>query len=70
MMYTNQHTLTQGQAGSLGKLHNHTMLCQKPECAWCLAEQGLEPGNGSHGICVQHAAGLLQQWRERHASRS
>jgi hypothetical protein len=40
-----------------------------PRCAWCLCEQGLELGNGSHGICPQHATWLLQQYRERNARR-
>src|SRR5689334_4835757 len=43
---------------------NQVMPWQKPQCAWCLTEQGLELGNGSHGICKQHAACLLQQWKE------
>jgi hypothetical protein len=25
------------------------------DCAWCLAERGIAPGNGSHGICPRHA---------------
>jgi len=28
-------------------------------CPWCLAEYGLPPGEGSHGICKRHADGLL-----------
>jgi hypothetical protein len=42
---------------------------EPPQCAWCLAEQGLDFGNGSHGICPQHATLLLQQSRERSARR-
>ena len=42
---------------------------EPPLCAWCLAEQGLDFGHGSHGICPQHAASLLQQSRERTARR-
>ena len=67
MMCIDQITLTQGQAVNLaetGLLHNDVMSQPEPKCAWCLSEQGLEPGNGSHGICVQHATFLLQQWRE------
>jgi hypothetical protein len=73
MMCIDQNTLTQRQARSLGKsssLHNNVMPQHKPQCAWCLSEQDIEPGNGSHGICVQHAAFLLKQWRERNASRN
>ena len=36
-----------------------------PLCAWCLSEQGLAFGEGSHGICKEHADGFLTQWRER-----
>jgi hypothetical protein len=25
------------------------------DCAWCMVEQGIELGNGSHGICAEHA---------------
>jgi hypothetical protein len=35
------------------------------ECAWCLAEQGIVPMSGSHGICAVHA----QQLRESAAAR-
>jgi len=38
-------------------------------CAWCLSEQGMMAGNGSHGICVQHAQSLLRRWRERGSRR-
>lgn len=37
-------------------------------CAWCLAEQGLELGNGSHGICARHEAGILQQYQQHRAA--
>lgn len=72
MRCIDQNTLTQEQARSLGEsssLYNNIMLQHESQCAWCLSEQGLEPGNGSHGICEQHAACLLKQWRERHVSR-
>lgn len=39
-----------------------------PLCAWCLSEQGIAAGEGSHGICKQHADNFLIQWRE-HRSR-
>ncbi|WP_220196546.1 hypothetical protein [Ktedonospora formicarum] len=39
---------------------------QCPRCAWCLCEQGLELGNGSHGICPRHAELLLQRHRAHH----
>jgi hypothetical protein len=39
-----------------------------PLCAWCLSEQGLPAGEGSHGICKMHANLLrLQQQKLRSA---
>ncbi len=35
-----------------------------PLCAWCLSEQGIPAGEGSHGICKKHANWLLQQRRK------
>ena len=35
------------------------------ECAWHLQEAGLPLGNGSHGICKEHADGLRQQRLQR-----
>jgi hypothetical protein len=32
-------------------------------CAWCLSEQGIAMGEGSHGICTPHAEWLLKQWK-------
>jgi len=43
------------------------------ECAWCLAEQGMTPQSGSHGICQKHARQIeeqSQQRRDRRRSRS
>lgn len=40
------------------------------QCAWCLAEQGIEMGNGSHGICTRHAAEVVRQHRERKSARA
>ncbi|HLG77067.1 MAG TPA: hypothetical protein VKV29_09605 [Chthonomonas sp.] len=37
------------------------------DCAWCLAEQGLELGNGSHGICDYHSAQFWQAYQDRRA---
>lgn len=39
-------------------------------CAWCLSEQGLDMGSGSHGICERHAAKVLQQQRDRKLARA
>jgi len=35
-----------------------------PFCAWCLSEQGIPAGEGSHGICKKHANRLLRQRRK------
>ena len=39
------------------------------DCAWCMREQGLDFGNGSHGICAFHALRMRQQQAERRAQR-
>ena len=69
-MFIGQNMMEQEQKRNL--VGNHMLsgssTAQRPLCcAWCLSEQGLEPGNGSHGICVQHASQLLQQYKERNA---
>lgn len=38
-------------------------------CAWCLREQALPFGNGSHGICEAHAAIENAQCQARRAAR-
>jgi hypothetical protein len=38
-------------------------------CAWCLSEQGIPAGEGSHGICKKHANRLLLQRRKLHSHR-
>jgi hypothetical protein len=38
-------------------------------CAWCLSEQGLDLGVGSHGICARHASWILRQYKERKSRR-
>lgn len=35
------------------------------DCAWCLEEQGLEMGNGSHGICEDHSNQVRAQYHQR-----
>lgn len=39
-------------------------------CAWCLAEQGIVPTSGSHGICPLHAQQVLEAARERRKHRT
>ena len=40
-----------------------------PVCAWCLSEQNLPAGEGSHGICKMHANRLLLQQRKLRGQR-
>jgi hypothetical protein len=71
-MLASQNTMEQQQEiGLMGDylLNSDITTWKSPLCAWCLSEQGLELGNGSHGICAQHADWLLQQYRERDARR-
>jgi hypothetical protein len=35
------------------------------QCAWCLQEQGLPLGSGSHGICPFHRDQLMQDRRSK-----
>ena len=42
---------------------------EERECAWCLAERGVAPGTGSHGICPFHAAQIIEQSRKRRTER-
>jgi len=39
-------------------------------CAWCLKEQGIPAGEGSHGICAFHNAQMLLQAARRRAVRA
>ncbi len=39
------------------------------DCAWCLAEQGIKPSSGSHGICSTHYAQVLAQAEQRQQRR-
>lgn len=38
---------------------------EETDCAWCLRDAGEEMGNGSHGICSEHAEREYQEWRSR-----
>ena len=68
-MFRNQSTMEKKQESYLisDDLSSGSAAWRSPVCAWCLCEKGLEMGNGSHGICTQHADWLLQQHRERRA---
>ena len=37
------------------------------QCAWCLQEQGLPLGPGSHGMCLFHRDQLIQDRRSKQA---
>ncbi len=50
-------------------LNNDGMVWQSPLCAWCLSEQGMAAGDGSHGICTTHATWLLKKWKEHRRRR-
>lgn len=41
-----------------------------PQCAWCLANAGEDMGEGSHGICDEHAERMLADWRAHRAGRA
>lgn len=36
---------------------------EHPDCAWCRKEADQEMGNGSHGICKEHAEEEYQAWQ-------
>jgi len=72
MMFTNPNTIEQIQEKCVtdGHLLNSDIpVWHSPLCAWCLSEQGLPAGEGSHGICKQHANRLLLQQRKLHGRR-
>ena len=50
-------------AGSTGMVAGSAWLI---ESAWCLQEQGLALGPGSHGICPFHRDQLMQDRRSNH----
>ena len=35
------------------------------QCAWCMKSAGIPLGNGSHGICSEHAAQVIEAYRAR-----
>lgn len=38
------------------------------DCAWCNAEAGREQGEGSHGICGEHAEAVYAAYAARRAA--
>jgi hypothetical protein len=41
-----------------------------PDCAWCMEEQGVDLGDGSHGICQPHANQITYQYHTRKFERT
>lgn len=39
------------------------------DCAWCLEEQGLPMGEGSHGVCTPHAEEVWRKHQEAKQAR-
>ena len=72
VMFANQNKLANEQRIERDRkndaLTSSVMAESSTDCAWCLAEQGLEAGNGSHGICARHEAGILQQYQAHRAA--
>jgi hypothetical protein len=65
-MFTSQNIIEQTQGKCLTDDHlfnSDIPVWHSPLCAWCLSEQGIPAGEGSHGICKQHASNLLLQQR-------
>ena len=69
-MYIGTIERTQNRSLINTQLNNVMTVCGSILCAWCLSEQGIAAGEGSHGICTQHATQLLKQWRERRHHRN
>jgi hypothetical protein len=71
-MFTSQNAMEQIQEQCVSDDHlfnSDIPVWQSPLCAWCLSEQGIAAGEGSHGICKQHANRLLLQQRKLHNRR-
>ena len=71
-MFTGQTIIEQKQEKRLREDHPFSSVnpvWRSPLCAWCLSEQGIPAGEGSHGICKTHANWLLLQHRKLHSRR-
>ena len=68
-MFISQRTIEQKQEQRWVDDHLSNNSITSPLCAWCLSEQGIAAGEGSHGICKQHADSFLLQWKEHHTRR-
>lgn len=54
----------EGEFPTVEVLNAELPVWRTPLCAWCLSEQGVPAGEGSHGICREHANKLLLQQRK------
>ena len=71
-MFISRNTIEQKQEKCLGEepfSSSDIPVWHGPVCAWCLSEQGIPAGEGSHGICKMHARGLVLQLRKLRSSR-
>jgi hypothetical protein len=68
-MFIGQFTIEQKQDKCLIDDHLSSDSISSPLCAWCLSEQGVAAGEGSHGICRKHADSFLIQWRQHRSHR-
>ena len=71
-MFTGQNTVEQKQEQRLSDgrpFNSDSSVWHSPFCAWCLSEQGISTGEGSHGICKKHANWLLLQQKKLHSRR-
>ena len=72
-MFISRNAVQQKQEQYMGDDHHFNSgsppVWPSPLCAWCLSEQGIAAGEGSHGICKTHANRLLLQQRKLHSRR-
>jgi len=69
-MFVGQCTIDQKREQCWVDDHLTNSSITSPLCAWCLSEQGIAAGEGSHGICKKHADSFLIQWKELRIRRS
>ena len=69
-MFIGQYTIERKQEPCWVDDHLSNGSITSPLCAWCLSEQGIAAGEGSHGICKKHADSFLIQWKELRTRRS
>jgi hypothetical protein len=70
-MFTDRNMIEQKQERCLrddSPFNIDNPVWSSPTCAWCLFEQKLPAGEGSHGICREHANQILLQQRKLRSS--